>query len=322
MSPGFLPALALTRLLAWLGRRSAPAVAASVFIGLALPPFAALAKPLVVPTILALLVLAFVRTSMAGAFTVRRAGIAVLACAWVMLVLPLAMGLATRLLGEPNAIVLALIMQASAPPIMSAPAFAALLGLDARLVLVTMLGGMALTPLTAPGLVFHFSGGALALDPLALALRLAAVVGGTMGAGLLIRRLLGLKRVEAISAHLDGLNVVLLGLLAVGLMDGVTYAFLDQPGFMAGLVALAFFVSLLGFGATALVFRAVDPGDAMMLGFCGGHRNMAVVIAATGAVLPHETWLYVAAAQFPIYLLPVVMLPLARRVSAAGRRKA
>ncbi|MEP9353046.1 hypothetical protein ABLE93_05535 [Xanthobacter sp. KR7-65] len=302
------------RALAALGRRSAPAVAASVFVGLALPQLAALAKPLVVPTILALLVLAFVRISLAGAFTTRRAGVAALAIGWIMVALPLALGLVLRFLGEAGAVPLALVMQASAPPIMSAPAFALLLGLDPRLVLVAMLGGMALTPLTAPALVFHFSGGALAIDPLALALRLAAVVGGTMGAGLLVRRLLGVPRVAAMGAHLDGANVLLLGLLAVGLMDGVTEAFLSEPAFMGGLMALAFAVSLLGFGLTALVFRAVDPGDALMLGFAGGHRNVAVLIAATGATLPPEAWLYVAASQFPIYLLPVVLLPLARRI--------
>lgn len=306
------------RALAALGRRSAPAVAASVFVGLALPQLAALAKPLVVPTILSLLVLAFVRIPLAGLVTGRRAGIAALALGWMMLVLPLALGFALRLLGEPGAIALALLMQASAPPIMSAPAFALLLGLDARLVMVAMLGGMALTPLVAPVLVLAFSGGALALDPIALALRLAAVIAGTIAGGLAIRRLLGAERIAAMGAHLDGLNVLLLGLLALGLMDGVSAAFLERPAFMSLLVALAFAVSLGAFGVTALAFRAVDKGDALMLGFAAGHRNISVLVAATGASLPPETWLYVAAAQFPIYLLPVVLLPLARRIRAQG----
>ena len=45
--------------LAWLGRQGTRAVAASIFVGLALPALAALFKPLVGPTIFCLLTLAF-----------------------------------------------------------------------------------------------------------------------------------------------------------------------------------------------------------------------------------------------------------------------
>jgi BASS family bile acid:Na+ symporter len=39
------------------------------------------------------------------------------------------------------------------------------------------------------------------------------------------------------------------------------------------------------------------------------------MIAATGAFLPETTWLYIAVAQFPIYLLPLLLRPLARRLA-------
>ncbi|MFS8038620.1 Na+-dependent transporter [Xanthobacter sp. AM11] len=313
----------LSRGLAALGRRSAPAVAASVFVGLALPPLAALAKPLIVPAILALLTLAFLRTEPAGGFGGRRAVVGLLAIGWIMLALPAGLGAVTLALGEPSDLTLALLMQACAPPIMSAPAFALLLGLDPRLVLAVMVGSMVLTPLSAPLLVAFFSHGALALDSLGLALRLGAVLGGTAGAGLGLRRLVTPARIARLRAHLDGANVLLLGLLAVGLMDGVTAWFMADPAFVLGLTGLAFALSLSGLGLTALVFRAVGAGDALMLGFAAGHRNISVMIAATGAALPPETWLYVAAAQFPIYLMPLFLLPLARRIRArdAGGRE-
>lgn len=310
-----MPLLPLaTRLLAALGRKSAPAVALSVFVGLGLPPLAELAKPLIVPCILALLTLAFLRTDLAGALAPRQAGVALAAIVWSMVALPLVLGSVTSTLGEPTGITLALLMQACAPPIMSAPAFALLLGLDPRLSMVVMVGGMALTPLSAPLLVAHFTHGALAIDPLALALRLGAVVGGTAAVGLGLRRLVPSERLAPLRAQLDGLNVLLLGLLAVGLMDGVSVWFLREPGFVAGLGALAFALSLGAFAVTVLLFRSAGGGGALMLGFIGGHRNISVMVAAAGTVLPPETWLYVAMAQFPIYLLPVVLLPLARRI--------
>lgn len=312
-----LPSIAI-RGLAALGRKSAPAVAASVFVGLALPPLAALAKPLIVPTILALLTLAFLRTDLAGGFGLRRAGIGLMAIGWIMLALPVALGAAIAAMGEPSGVTLALLMQASAPPIMSAPAFALLLGLDPRLVLAVMVGAMALTPLSAPLLVAHFSHGALALDSLGLAVRLGAVLGGTAAAGLGLRWMLSPARVALLRQHLDGVNVLLLGLLAVGLMDGVTRWFLADPAFVATLTGLAFALSLGALALTALLFRSVGAGDALMLGFAAGHRNISVMVAATGAVLPPETWLYVAVAQFPIYLLPLFLLPLARRIGRRG----
>jgi BASS family bile acid:Na+ symporter len=41
---------------------------------------------------------------------------------------------------------------------------------------------------------------------------------------------------------------------------------------------------------------------------------MGLMLAATGGALPDLTWLYFALAQFPIYLLPYFLSPLARRL--------
>jgi BASS family bile acid:Na+ symporter len=41
---------------------------------------------------------------------------------------------------------------------------------------------------------------------------------------------------------------------------------------------------------------------------------MGLMLAATGGALPDFTWLYFALAQFPAYLSPLLLSPLARRV--------
>jgi BASS family bile acid:Na+ symporter len=43
-------------------------------------------------------------------------------------------------------------------------------------------------------------------------------------------------------------------------------------------------------------------------------RNMGLMLAVTAGVLPDVTWLYFALAQFPIYLSPFFLDPLARRL--------
>jgi BASS family bile acid:Na+ symporter len=39
------------------------------------------------------------------------------------------------------------------------------------------------------------------------------------------------------------------------------------------------------------------------------------MLAASGGIVPPETWLYFGLAQFPIYLVPLLIQPLARRVA-------
>jgi BASS family bile acid:Na+ symporter len=42
---------------------------------------------------------------------------------------------------------------------------------------------------------------------------------------------------------------------------------------------------------------------------------MGLMLAATGGIVPDLTWLYFALAQFPIYLLPQILKPLAGRIN-------
>lgn len=300
--------------LAALGRRSTRAVALSAFIGLIFPPVAALLKPLLVPSILIVLAMSFMRTDTSGLLASRRLGLAAGAVLWIMVVLP---GLAGMVLinlpGHPDpGIVLALLLQAAAAPIMSAPAFAALLGLDAPLTLLVMVASMVISPITAPLLVGIFSGGALTIDPIRLAERLAIVLAGTAAAGLGFRAWLKPPWLARWRDHLDGINVILLAILVIALMDGVTARAFAQPWLVLGIVVLAFAVALAALALTVVLFRTSGRDVALVLAFSAAHRNMSMMLAATGAVLPDTTWLYVALAQFPIFILPDVIGRFAR----------
>lgn len=292
-------------------------MAASVFVGLALPGLAALAKPLLLASILALLSLSFLRTDASSLRANHRGGVLVAALIWIMGVLPVAFGYLVSRIYPPqdNGLMLALVMQAAAPPIMSTPAFAALLGIDAALSLAVMVLSMIVTPLTAPLVVGAFTDGALALDGTALAIRLALVLVGTGMVGFGLRWWLGPPRIARLRDTLDGLNVILLLILALGLMDGVTARFMADPWLVLGMAGLTFLISACAILSTLVLFRWAGRGQNLMLGFAAGHRNISLMIAATGAFLPETTWLYIAVAQFPIYLLPLLLRPLARRLA-------
>ena len=77
------------------------------------------------------------------------------ASVWTMLVVPAVLGSILLAIGgdeQAKALAVALILQAAAPPVISSPALAALMGLDAALSLATLIVATAATPFTAPAL--------------------------------------------------------------------------------------------------------------------------------------------------------------------------
>ena len=307
--------------LAWLGRQGTRAIALSLLVGLALPPLAALFKPLVAPTIFYLLVLAFLRVDPAALKSeFSRPGLVLLATLWIMIATPLALGAVYMVLGRGelwNALSVALVLQAAAPPIMSAPAFVAILGLDAALALATLIATVSITPLTAPFFAAWFVGSALPLDPGALALRLFFFLAGAFLVAFVIRRFLGSDRVLAARERIDGLSVIGLFVFAVALMESVAVRMFSEPSLVLALLALSFTLTFGLMAFTTIVFRRAGLERALALGWESGNRNMGLMLAAAGGV-SDLVWLYFALAQFPIYLGPQLLSPLVHRI--LGRR--
>lgn len=304
--------------LSWLGRQGTRAVAASIFIGIMLPPLAALLKPIFPVALFALLCLAFLRVDPdeVRAHFSRPALIAA-AAIWMMLATPLLIGVSLLLLGLQDrapGLFLALTLQAAAPPVISAPTLAALMGLDAALSLATLIVCTAATPLTASIFVAVFVGPGMAISPYALGAKLLGMLAGAAITATLVRRIFGKAWVDAQKEPIDGLSIIALFFFAVGLMDGVLVAIVTDPLKMLGLTVLSFALSLGLMALTALVFARLGRGQALALGLAAGNRNMGLMLAAAGTAVPELTWLYFAIAQFPIYLMPQMLKPLASRL--------
>jgi hypothetical protein len=306
--------------LAWLGRQGTRAVAASLFLALAFPALAVWCKPIVPEAIFALLVLAFLRVApreLRGHFA--EPTLILVATLWTMFIVPAALGIAFLLAGVPNRLpqlYVGLMLQSIAPPIMSAPAFAALMGLESALSLATLIAGFAVTPLTASLFAQLFLGSATRVSPLALGLRLSLILAGSALSAALIRRIAGAAWIERQRESIDGLNVVMLFIFAVAVMDGVGIGLLTKPWVIVGLTALAFVLALGLTALTTIVFARVGWGRSLALGLACGHRNLGLMLAATGGTIPDVSWLYFGLAQLPIYLVPQLLQPVARRFHA------
>jgi hypothetical protein len=317
---------ALAAPLAWLGRQGTRALAALVFIGIAVPPLGALLKPFVTEAIFALLCIAFVRVDITALRRhLRRPAIMLAATAWTMLGIPVLFGMSCRMIGldarAPD-LFLALMLQAVASPMMAAPAFAELMGLDAALVLITLIASTALTSFTAPFFAYAFVGPALTLSPLELGLKLFAILAGSALVAVIIRGIVGLDAMRRHKEEIDGVNIIAVFVFVAAVMENVAARFFAAPLVAIGLAALAFAVSFAVLGLTMLLFARVGRERAFVLGLMASQRNMGLMLAATGGALPDLTWFYFALSQFPIYLSPQLLKPLARRLIAQSQAKA
>ncbi len=309
------------RALAWLGSHGTRAVAALVFIGIAIPPLGEILRPFVTEAIFLLLCVSFMRVD--GALLrdqLRRPGIIIAATLWSTVAVPLMSGLgyyiAVGLDKHAPELFLALMLQAVASPMMASPALAALMGLDATLVLVTLVTGTAVVPLTAPLFASAFFGNALKLSPTALGAKLLAILLGALTVAALIRWIFGLAAIQRQRAAIDGFNILILFVFVSAVMGSVAGGILAHPLQVLefALIAFAVYFALLGF--TALIFRRLGPERAFAVCLVVSQRNMGLIVAATDGLLPGLTWLYFAMAQFPIYLAPQLLQPIARKLTA------
>jgi BASS family bile acid:Na+ symporter len=307
------PALTVAAL-AWLGRQGTRAIAALVFIGIAIPPLGAVLKPYVTEAVFVLLVISFMRVDVAAMRGyLARPALVIGATLWSTIAIPLLFGLGGLASGLDKSspdLFLGLMLQVVASPMMASPALVALMGLDSTLVLITLVTSTALVPLTAPLFAYLFFGSALTLSPLALGLKLFAMLAGAIFVAAVIRRLAGADAIVRHRQAIDGFNILVLLVFVSAVMGTVAASFWAEPIRVLLLTGFAFVVFAVLLGATALVFRAAGPERALALGLMASQRNMGLMLAGTDGVLPGLTWLYFALAQFPIYVSPQLLKPL------------
>lgn len=303
--------------LAWLGRQGTRALAALVFIGLAVPPLGEMLRPYISQSVFVLLCISFTRVDVAALRTyLSRPMLVVGATLWSAVGIPLlfaAGSLITRLDQTSPELFLGVMLQSVTSPMNSAPALVALMGLDATLVLITLVTTTALVPFTAPLIASLFFGGVLSMSPMVLGLKLVGLLAGAIVVATVIRRLAGPAAIVRYGQAIDGFTVIVLLVLVSGLMGSVAMSFWADPVGVLLVTLLAFGTAILLLGLTVLVFRKAGHERAWALGFMVSQRNLGLMLAAANGGLPGLTWLYFALSQFPIYLFPQFLKPLFRR---------
>ena len=305
--------------LALIGRYGTQGFIVSLVAGLALPQLAAAAKPFLGVAIFSFVMMTFMRVDAAAlkGLIARPARLA-LSCACLIVVPVLVVGATVSIVGRDAlnpGLLLGLAILAASPPMMSAPAVAMLLQVEPTLILASVLSVTIVSPLISPFVAGLVAVTAVPFDILLLAHRLVWLVGGAIVAAIMLRRLIGISRIRRRKASFDGLSVVMYFVFAVAAMDGVLAAILGDPARVARFLGMAVGVSLVCFATTWFVLRRVPAAQRLVLGYAAGQRNMGLLVAALGAHTPDTTFLFFALAQFPIYLGPQIIKPIARRLA-------
>lgn len=303
--------------LAWLGRQGTTALAVSIFFGLAVPQLAAYVKPYLGATVFVLLLFSYLRTDPELLRPVLRAPrLVILASLWVMIAVPALLGSLYWWGGlreiAPDLYPI-MILQSAIAPITSTVAFAALMGLDIGFSLVALIACCALSPLTTVAFSYLFLGAAL-FTPFELGSKLFVFFFASGLLAFIIRRAVGQQRLDEQKDVLDGLNVIAVFVFAVAAMEPVQRHVAADPLLALKLLGVIIVIACTVIGLTAVVFIRAGLDRAMVIGFLAGFRNLGAVIGALGSALPDLAWFYFALVQFPIYLFPALLKPLAKRV--------
>lgn len=295
-------------ILAIAGRNGPALLCGGVLIGLIAPPLAELVRPLMGLAVLVFTLGAFLKVD-AAAFRAemsQRSTIGILA--WSTFGVPLLAVLVVGGLQPAPELAAGIVLCALAPPVGSAAAIAAMLGLSAPLALLATVVATLAAPFYLPPLAAQLAGAELVIDPVAIFLRLALIVGGAACTACLLRRFAGAWVSQNPNA-MTGIAVLGLLLVAVGAMRGMQDEILAHPWHAAWMLGLAFFLNAGLQVVGAVLFGALELRRALTVGLVSGNRNVTLVWAAAAPfVVDHPgVELFLAMSVFPIFMLPLAM---------------
>lgn len=301
----------LSRAFAFLVRHATIVLAAGIVVGFAVPALATLLRPALPAAVWGMLFLSLVRVDWGQiAGHLSRPAPAAWATVFLLGLSPVVVAIGAHAVGAPAGLTAALVLFAASPPLVTTPALAVLLGLDAAFALVVVGATTMLAPLTIPFVGFHLLDLGVGIDGWAMLRRLALFVGTSFGAAAIARRVVNRDRLAAARSGIDAAVVLLLLVFAIGIMDGTARRVADDPARVLGVVGLVFAVYALLQVLGALAFCRAGRGGMLTVAFATANRNFALTVALLPATAPPDIFLFFVAMQVPIYLLPAVLKPI------------
>ncbi len=236
---------------------------------------------------------------------------------WMLVVMPVLMAITLSFVDIRPGLEAAMVLAAGSSSLFSTPVLGLVFGLDATLLLIILVASTLIIPITLPLVGLLLLGFDMGADPLVLMARMSGLVMSAVVCVIIVRWLLGQKRLEHSKTPIEGLSVILLIIFALAIMEGVTARIIEDPfdfAYVAGL-SFATYIGMMVVGAA--FFYWIVPGvgkrGALSAGFVSGTRNLAIILAVLPASIDGDIPLFFAIGQFPIYIMPMLLKPVFRR---------
>ncbi len=308
----------ISRTLEFVARRATWMLAAGVFGGIAWQPLADALAPWLEALIVMNLSLSMMRIDPADLKDyLRRPALIVAIFVFSMGIAPLAIWGLAGATGIEGPLGAGMVFHGLTVPIMSAAALCVLFGLDAALALIVTVLSYALVPFTLPPLALWLLGIELDVTVWELMWRLGRIVGASFLIAVVARRVLSPEFLARQAPRMDGIMVIGMVGVAVSLMSGLPDFAAAEPRYTAIVTATTFATNIALQIAGAAAFWRLGRKAALTVGLVTGNTNVALVMAALGDGAPYELLVYFVVGQFPIYTLPLIAVPIYRRVVGA-----
>lgn len=290
------------------GRHGPLLLCVGVLIGLFLPQLASLARPLMGAAVFIFTLGAFLKVERSAFHDESKSAASLVTVLfWTTFGVPMASYMLIASTTFPPDIQVGIVLATLAPPVGSAAAIAAMLGLNTSLALIATVAATLAMPIYLPLLAKPMIGANISINTFELSLRLAIIIGGAAVASYLLRRF-ARNWVNKNPHAMTGLSVVGLIVVAIGAMYGMDVRILADPGRAAEVLMLAFGLNVAFQLLGAAMFFCLGTSRSLTVGLVSGNRNVTLVWAAAGPLLiAHaDAELFLAMSVFPIFMLPVV----------------
>ena len=294
-------------------------MAGALVAGYVAQPVAEFFRPFILHAMVILLAIAMVRLDVDKLRGYLRRPVVLAAIVIVNLIAaPLMMWLLIQPLSIPPGLEQGLFLMAAAPMISSAIAIATILELDAALAVAAMVTIYAVVPFTLPTLSVWLIGFDLGVTIWEMFIRLFATIAVPAALAFILRRWVFRRETLVRNARaIDGLGVVFVVIFCLGIMDGIAafaegridYVILTLIAAFAANIAMQIFGTLL--------FLKLGRREALTIGLVTGNTNLGLVMVVLADKASPELIAYFVLGQVPMYFLPVVALPIYRRLIAA-----
>ena len=294
-------------------------MASAFVIGYLLPPLAAACREFILPAIIVILTVAMLRLDVARLRGyIRRPGAMALIVLVNLIAAPVLMWLLLTPIDIPDELRQGMVLLAAAPMVSSAIAFATILELDSALAVAVMVTTYAIVPITLPALSLWLLGLDLGVGFFDLFSRLFATIAIPAGIAFAIRRWVIKPEIMLKNARaLDGISVLFVMVFGFGIIHGLPAFVAARPDYVV-LVLAASFAANIGLQIVgAALFLWMGRREALTVGLVTGNTNLGLLMVTLADRAPPELLVCFVLGQIPMYFLPVVALPVYRRLMRA-----